>query len=554
MDHDFKFRSRRSNVMALHGMVAASQPLAVQAGLQVLREGGNAADAAVATAAMLAVVEPSLNGVGGDCFALYWDAKSRKVSALNGSGRAAAGADLVELKKRGFAAMPRYHGASVTVPGAVRGWADLLAGHGSMPLSRLIQPAVETARRGYPVTEWIALAWAPGVDKLLRSKPGWKSNEPEPGPEQPSGAEMLLNGCAPRAGEVIKLPTLATTLESIAREGADWFYRGDFARKLAAHVQRYGGWLTADDLAAHTSTWDEPIYADYRGYRLWECPPNGQGLAAIIAANIAGGFGLPRMDEPDRLHIMVESMRLAFADAQRWVCDPAATQIPLKELCSEAYAAKRRALIDPARAAAEVKHGAPIAGSDTVYACAVDAAGNACSFIQSNYTGMGTGLVVPGTGVTLQNRGALFSLDAGHPNALASRKRPYHTIIPALTTRDNELHCCFGIMGGHMQPQAHLQMLVNMVDLGLNPQHALDMPRWQLAAASGATGAGEPGGLLQMEPGFSAATLAELMRRGHRIEVNDARLGFGGGQIIQRVGDVLIAGSDPRKDGCAAGW
>jgi gamma-glutamyltranspeptidase/glutathione hydrolase len=538
-------------------MVATSQPLAAQAGLDVLKAGGSAADAAVATAAMLNVVEPISTGIGGDCFALYWDAKTKRITALNGSGRAPAAASIDELRRLGYARMPTYSGHAVSVPGAVAGWSDLLERHGCMALADVLQPAIWTAENGYPVTELIASGWQTQVKKLLRTS-DWESGDLDNGPPQPSGRELLVDGRAPRPGELMCLPTLAETLRGIAAEGKDYIYRGEFTRKLSEHVQRYGGWITQDDMAAHASTWDEPITADYRGVTLYECPPNGQGLAAILAVNLAAGFDLAAMSEADRLHITVECMRLAFADARHWVCDPRAVDIPLSELISVEYAERRRQRIDPRQAAQDVPYGHPLAGSDTVYLSVVDGEGNACSFINSLYLGTGSGLVVPGTGVSLQNRATLFVLDPDHPNALAPNKRPYQTIIPAMTTRDGELYASFGVMGGYMQPQGHLQMLVNMLDLGMAPQQALDVPRWRLAGLGDPLGAGQPGGLVYMEEGWNFAALAELARRGHRLApVDDFREGhFGGGQIILRDPEtgVLTAGSDPRKDGCAVGW
>jgi gamma-glutamyltranspeptidase/glutathione hydrolase len=332
---------------------------------------------------------------------------------------------------------------------------------------------------------------------------------------------------------------------------------------LSEHVQRYGGWITPDDMATHTSTWDEPISADYRGVKLFECPPNGQGLAAILAVNLAAVFDLAAMSELDRTHVLIECMRLAFADAQRWVADPRVVDIPIAELTSRAYADVRRRTIDMESAAETVAYGAPGHGADTVYLSVVDGDGNACSFINSLYMGTGTGLVVPGTGVSLQNRGALFELDEGHPNALAAGKRPYQTIIPAMTLHSDGdhmggLHACFGVMGGHMQPQGHLQVLVNMVDLGMSPQEALDMPRWQLAAASAGMGASEEGGVVMVEAGWNEETLRGLEHRGHRLRRIDGfgRTAFGGGQVILRdpATGVLIGGSDSRKDGCATGY
>ncbi len=557
MDFDAIFRSRRSNVLSTRGMVATSQPLAAQAGLQILQAGGNAADAAIATAAMLNVVEPISTGIGGDCFALYWDAKSKEVTALNGSGRAPAAASIQELRSLGYTKMPTFTGHAVSVPGAVAGWSDLLERHGRMPLADVLQPAIWTAENGYPVTELIATGWSRQVSKLLRS-PNWISGDLDNGPEQPSGNELLIDGRSPRPGEIMRLPTLAETLRGIAAEGKAYIYQGEFARRLSEHVQRYGGWITPEDMNRHASTWDEPIVAQYRGVQLYECPPNGQGLAAIIAANLADGFDLANMTPVDRLHVLIECMRIGFADAQQWVCDPRVVNIPLPELISREYADSRRSQIDLARAAQSVPYGDPMAGSDTVYLTVVDGEGNACSFINSLYMGTGSGLVVPGTGVSLQNRAALFQLDPEHPNRLEPNKRPYHTIIPAMTTRNGELHASFGVMGGYMQPQGHLQMLVNMIDLGMSPQKALDVPRWSLAGPHAGLGADEAGGLVLIEEGWGFDVLAELTRRGHRLAPVDGfgRAVFGGGQIILRDPEsgVLTAGSDPRKDGCAVGW
>ncbi|MBN1579995.1 MAG: gamma-glutamyltransferase, partial [Anaerolineae bacterium] len=368
MNYDAVFRSRRSNVLATRGIVAASQPLAAQAGLDMLQAGGNAADAAVAVSAMLGVVEPTSTGIGGDLFVLYWDAKTKRVSALNGSGRAASAASIDELKQLGYTAMPAYTGHAVSVPGTVAGWSDLLAKHGSMPLSDVLQPAIWTAENGFPVSELIALGWASQATKLLRA-PDWSSGDLDNGPEQPSGNELLIDGRAPRAGELMRMPTMAETLRGIAAEGRDYIYRGEFAVKLSEHVRRYGGWITPQDMAAHTSSWETPITADYRGVTLYECPPNGQGLAAILAARLAAGFDLASMSEADRLHTLVECMRLAFADAQQWVCDIRQVDIPLAQLCSAEYADRRRPLIDPRRAAQDVPFGDPGRGADTVYFC-----------------------------------------------------------------------------------------------------------------------------------------------------------------------------------------
>jgi len=511
-------------------------------------------------AAMLILAEPISIGVGGDCFALYRDASTKQVAALNGSGRAAAAASIGELRSLGYERMPHYTGHTVSVPGAVAGWSDLLERHDRMSLADALEPAIRTAEHGHPVSELIARGWAGSVRKLLRS-PDWESPD-LPGaaaPQQPSGHELLIDGRAPRWGEVMRLPTLAQTLCGIAEDGRGHIYSGEFARKLSEHVQRYGGWIAPFDMAAHASSWEEPITAHYRGCTLHECPPNGHGLAAVLAANMAAGFDLRAIGKVDRLHILVECMRLAFADAQRWVSDTDMVDIPLDEPCSPAYADWRRRLIDRTRAARCVSYDNPLLGTDTAYMCAVDSEGNACRFIGSLYIGTGTGLVVPGTGVCLQNRASLFVFDPQHPNALAPRKRPYHTIIPAMTTRQGELHASFGVMGGFMQPHGHLQMLVNMVDLEMSPQQALDVPRWRLALDGRVgVGADDPGGLLYVEEGWPFDVMAALAQRGHHLAPIDgsARGVFGGGQIIVRDPQtgVLTAGSDPRKDGCAVGY
>ncbi len=558
MQYDFKFRSRRSNVLSTRGVAAASQPLAALAGLDMLRAGGNAADAAVAMAAALNVVEPFSTGVGGDCFALYWDAATRRVYALNGSGPAAKNASIEEVRRMGYEQMPRFMGQSVSVPGTVAGWTALLERFGTLPLAEVLAPAIRYALEGYPLTEWIGSGWELMASRLLRES----VDESQPrhlqrsGPPQPSGHEFLVEGHAPRVGDVVTLPTLGETLRRIAKEGKDYIYEGEFAERLSAHVQRYDGWLTPEDLHGFEAEWVEPITADYHGVRLYECPPNGQGLAAVMAVRIAAGFELGEMTPNERTHILIECMRQGFTEALQWVSDPHFEAIPYEQLFDSDYIESRRAMIRADRAIPHLETGIQPVGEDTVYVSAVDGAGNACSFINSLYMGGGTGLVVPGTGVFLQNRAALFSLDPVHPNALAGGKRPYHTIIPGMMTKDGELYASFGIMGGFMQPQAHLQALSNLVDLGYNPQQALDMPRFCLDVdGGGGVGAADPGGLVHLEPGFDADALA---RRGHRVDTvrGRGRALFGGGQILLRDPEsgVITAGSDGRKDGCVLGY
>lgn len=549
--------SRRSNVLARNGMVATSQPLAAMAGLRTLLDGGNAADAAVATAAALAVVEPMSTGLGGDAFALFYDAQARpdagrvgtcrdqRVTALNGSGRAPAALHLDELRRAGLSEIPLDSPHSVTVPGTVAAWADLLARHGTMPLGVALQPAIAYARDGFPVSEIIAANWQRLEPKLRR----W-----------PSGAELLPGGRAPRMGEVVRLPELAHTLQVIAEGGAEAFYLGETGRRIAAFVQQQGGRLDTSDLAAHCSTWDEPISLEYHGLRVWECPPNGQGLAALLALGVVAGEDLTVAAPAERWHLLIEAMRLAFADAQRWVADPAFVDLPLAELLSREYLAGRRGQIDALRANPQPRSGLPAAEghflqrasrSDTVYLSVVDGQGNACSFINSLYYGFGSGLVAPGTGVALQNRGALFSLDPAHPNRLEPGKRPYHTIIPALVTQDDDLWASFGVMGGFMQPQGHLQVLVNLLDLALSPQEALDAARFCLLD-------GEPGGSVAIEASAGDELITALRAKGHSVQVKRGleRMVFGSGQVIRRdaANGVLIAGSDGRRDGCAIGW
>ena len=531
------FDSRRSTVLAQNGMVATSQPLAAVAGLRIMMQGGNAVDAAVATAAVLNVVEPVSTGVGGDMFALVWDNKEKKVLALNGSGRAPAAASLEELKSAGHQRMPGTGVHSITVPGAVHGWETLLNACGTMPLSELLQPAVRYAEEGFPVSDVIAYQWSGQLEKLARLS---------------SGQEMLLNGRPPAHGDVMRLPTLARTLRAIAEGGANAFYEGDIGAKMANFVQEQGGWLATEDLANHTSNWEEPISTDYRGVTCWECPPNGQGIAALEALNIAEGFDLKAMGSQtaDTYHHLIESMRLAFADAFRYVADPGHARVPVTELASKSYAASRRSLIDSHAAMPSAPYGQVVGGGDTVYISCVDGQGNACSFIYSIFANFGTGMVVPDTGIVLHNRGSLFSLDPGHPNCLAPGKRPYHTIIPAMATVNGELSLCYGVMGAFMQPQGHLQVISNVVDFGMDPQAALNALRFMVTGDS-----------VLLEEGISEDVAQRLAGMGHQVRVLSSYQrgisgGLGGAQMIQRDPDtgVLRGGSEPRKDGCAVGW
>jgi gamma-glutamyltranspeptidase/glutathione hydrolase len=542
--YKYKFTSHRSPVYGRGGMVATSQPLAVAAGLEILRQGGNAADAAIGTAAALNVTEPTSTGLGGDCFALYYEASSGQITALNGSGRAPANLTLERVHKEGFTdSLPLFHPYTITVPGACAGWCDLLERHGRLSLRQVLAPAVRLAEQGFPVAPITAYFWGHSASRLSSI---------------PGGRELTINGRAPTVGEIFRNPGLGRTLRTIAEGGKVAFYQGEIAEAIASVVRQAGGCLTMDDIAAHTSTWEQPISTTYRGLRLWECPPNGQGLAALLALNLLEGYDLTCLPplSAHRLHLMIEAMRLAFADTCWYVADPAFYPVPLDGLLSKEYAATRRGLIQRNRATLNQLRGTPTSSSDTVYLSAVDADGNACSFINSNYMGFGTGIVPPGWGFTLQNRGLGFSLDPSHPNALAPSKRPYHTIIPAMLTIDAEQSSCvpnilyasFGVMGVYMQPQGHMQVVVTLVDDALDPQSALDLPRFCIEG-------GAAGGRVALEEGIPVEVQAELGSMGHDIySVNGfARAIFGRGQIILRdaLSGVLCGASDPRADGCA---
>lgn len=535
------FNSRRSPVFSRRGIVAASQPLAVAAGLEALAQGGSAADAAIATAATLNVTEPASTGLGGDCFALYYEAATGQVSALNGSGRAPAALTLERARQAGFVdTLPLDHPYTVTVPGAAAGWCDLVERFGRLPMSASLAPAIRLAEDGFPVTPLTAYFWNWSVHGNLGRYPG--------------GRQLTIDGRAPQAGEVFHNPGLARSLREVAEGGRQAFYQGAIAESIAAAVQAAGGCLAVEDLAAHHSTWEEPVSVTYRGTRVWECPPNGQGLAALLALNILEGFDLAEMPpfSASRLHLEIEALRLAFADARWYVADPSFSPLPLADLLSKEYAARRRALIDPALATLDQHHGSPALSSDTVYLSVVDGQGNACSFINSNYDDFGSGIVPDGCGFALQNRGANFSLQEGHPNLLAPGKRPYHTIIPALATRNrgegDQLFACFGVMGGFMQPQGHLQVVTALVDDGLDPQAALDRPRFCLVG-------GEASGVVALEEGIPFQELSNLVDMSHTVAPVSGygREIFGRGQVILRDAEtgVLYAGSDPRADGCA---
>lgn len=535
------FQSRRSPVYSIRGMVASSQPLAASAGLEILSTGGNAADAAIAVAAALNVTEPTSTGLGGDAFALYYDAATREVSAINGSGRAPCALSLERLEKEGLKdSLPPYHPYNVTVPGACAMWCDLSAHLGRLPLAQTLAPAIRLAEEGFPVAPITAWHWQRAAQGQLRTAL--------------NGSELTLEGRGPNPGEIFRNAGLARTLKMIAGGGKKAFYEGEIAEAIVGILQEAGGCIQLEDLAAHQSTWETPISAVYRDLRIWECPPNGQGLTALLALNLLQKYNLASLPplSPERLHLEIEALRIAFADTRHYVCDPAFSSIPLKELLSPDYAEERRKGIDLHYAAPGHRHGFPQAGRDTVYFCVVDGEGNACSFINSNYMGFGTGIVPRGWGFSLQNRGANFSLDPAHPNCLEGGKRPYHTIIPALATRevDDTLYGPFGVMGGFMQPQGHVQVLTRMVDNGLDPQAALDLPRFCIDVE-------KDNNAVSLEDGIPPETASALAGMQHPVEMVSGmnRALFGRGQIILRDPDtgVLCGGSDPRADGCAMG-
>jgi gamma-glutamyltranspeptidase/glutathione hydrolase len=523
-------------------MVASSQPLATAAGLEILARGGNAADAAVATAAALNVTEPTSTGLGGDMFALYYESATTLVTALNGSGRAPAALTLDLLRENGFGSaeaggspLPPFHPFTITVPGACAGWCDLLERHGTLELSTILAPAIHMAEEGYPVAPLTSHFWKGAVKRqLLKSL---------------HGNEMTLDGRGPNPGELFRNPGLARTFKLIASGGKKAYYEGDIAEEITRTVQEAGGCLTGEDLAVHSSSWDDPISTSFGGLRLWECPPNGQGITTLLALNILEGFDLPQDPNcADRLHLEIEALRLAFADTRWYVADPRFVQVPIEELISKEYAAERRKLINPKRATVDQQRGTPVAGTDTVYFCVVDRWGDACSFINSNYMGFGTGIVPHGWGFTLQNRGHNFNLEQNHPNVLAGGKRPYHTIIPAMISHaaDETLFGPMGVMGGFMQPQGHLQIFLALAQ-GLDPQSALDLPRFCIAD-------GTAGGEVALEIGIPRKVKKDLEERGHPIRMVKGweRALFGRGQVILReqASGVLIGGSDPRADGC----
>jgi gamma-glutamyltranspeptidase / glutathione hydrolase len=537
----------RSEVIATHGMAATSHPLVSQIALDVLKRGGTAVDAAIAANAAIGLMEPTGNGVGGDLFAIVWDAKTRKLHGLNASGRSPKSLTLEKLKselaKLDLKSIPPRGPLPVSVPGTVDGWFELHGRFGRIPMKELLQPAIDYARNGFPVTEVIAEGWARNA-QLLKQYPNF-------------AATFMPNGRAPAKGEVFRNPLLANTLAAIAEGGRDAFYRGDIARRIEKYVRANGGYLSAADLAAHVSEWVEPASTNYRGYDVWELPPNTQGIAALQMLNILEAYDLKSMGygSAEYLHLFVEAKKLAFEDRARYYADPAFGRIPLKSLLSKDYAARQRASITPKAALAYAPDPQALEDGDTIYMTVADAAGNMVSLIQSNYRGMGSGMTPDGCGFILQDRGELFSLTAGHANVYAPGKRPFHTIIPAFVTKDGKPWLSFGVMGGAMQPQGHAQILVNLIDFGMNLQEAGDVPRVRHDGSSEPTGERmTDGGEVVLEQGHSADVVKALEARGHRVKVtNDGD--FGGYQaILRNAQGVYFGASESRKDGAAQGY
>lgn len=528
----YPYASRRMVTYARRGMVAASQQLAAQAGLAMLQQGGNAVDAALATAACLTVVEPTSNGIGGDAFALVW--ANGKLHGLNASGPAPQGISLAAVRQKGLRAMPRCGWLPVNVPGIPAAWAALSARFGRLPLTTVLAPAVRYAREGYPVS--------PVVSRLWQEAYAMYAAECREEQFRYWFETFAPEGRPPAPGEMVRLPDHAATLEIIAATGAEAFYRGELAEKIDRFSQWYGGFLRGEDLAAYHPEWVEPIAVNYRGYDVWELPPNGHGLVALLALNILKGFTFPARDMVETYHRQLEAMKLAFADGLAYIAEPAAMKVSVAQLLTDDYAAMRRRQIGTT--AAVPAPGSPDQGG-TVYLAAADGDGTMVSYIQSNYQGFGSGLVVPGTGIALHNRGANFSLDPRHVNCLAPGKRPYHTIIPGFLTHSGRPVGPFGVMGAFMQPQGHVQVVMNTVDFALNPQAALDAPRWQWKA----------GRTVELEPQVPEHIARELAARGHDVCWSLDTAGFGRGQIIWRGEDgVLAGGTEPRADGTVAAW
>ncbi|MGY0633507.1 gamma-glutamyltransferase [Luteimonas sp. A478] len=536
----------RSEVYAPRAMAATSHPLATQIALDVMKAGGSAVDAAIAANAALGLMEPTGNGIGGDLFAIVWDPRTQRLHGYDGSGRSPMALTSGEFQRRGLTAIPPRGPLPVSVPGAVDGWFALHGRFGALPMAEVLAPTIRYAREGHPVHEVIAHYWERSVP-VLSKWPGFS-------------AQFTIDGRAPRRGETWRNPNLADTLEKIAAGGRDAFYKGEIARTIDAYFREHDGFLRYEDLAAHTGDWVDPVSISYRGYDVWELPPSGQGIAALQILNLLEPYDLGSygFGSPEHVHLFVEAKKIAFADRARWYADPAFHPAPVARLISKGYAAERGALISMDRAARQVQPGTPrqLDEGDTIYLTTADANGMMVSLIQSNYRGMGSGMAPPRLGFILQNRGEQFVLRDDHPNGYAPGKRPFHTIIPAFVTRDGKPWLSYGLMGGAMQPQGHVQILVNMIDFGMNLQEAGDAPRIHHDGSAEPVGQNEPmadGGRIELESGFPYETVRALMRMGHSVRFADGP--YGGYQAIQvNPYGGWIGASESRKDGQAAGY
>lgn len=532
----------RSEVIARNGMACTSQPLATQVAIDILKQGGTAVDAAIAANAMLGLVEPTGSGIGGDLFAIVWDAKTKKLYGLNASGRSPMSLTLEYFKKNGIIHIPALGPLPVSVPGCVDGWFELHKRFGRLPMQKILSPAISYAREGFPVSELIAYYWQRNAVRLKQYE---------------GFADVFMpNGKAPSKGEIFRNPYLANTYELIAQKGRDEFYKGSIARAIDDYMKRNGGFLSYNDLAMHKSEWVEPVSSSYRGYDVWELPPNGQGIATLQILNILEQFDIESMGfgSAEYMHLFIEAKKLAFEDRARYYADPDFVKIPYEILISKEYARERAKLIDLNRAARTYDAGILQTGN-TVYLTVADREGNMVSLIQSNYRGMGSGMTPTGLGFVLQDRGELFSLEEGHPNVYAPGKRPFHTIIPGFITKDGKPWVSFGVMGGGMQPQGHAQIIVNLIDFGMNLQEAGDAPRIQHEGSSEPTGERmTDGGMVYLESGFDYQEIRKLLAKGHRIGFSLD--GYGGYQAIMfdEKNGVYIGASESRKDGQAAGY
>ena len=532
----------RASVIAQHGMAATSQPLATQIALDILKQGGTAVDAAIAANAALGLMEPTGNGIGGDLFAIVWDAKTQKLYGLNSSGPSPKTLTLNYFIENGYTKIPSHGPLPVSVPGTVDGWFELHKKFGKLDMTEILEPAINYANNGFPVSELISYYWNASA-RFLKKYPNFEKI-------------YMPNGHAPAEGEIFKNPYLAKTLTKIAKGGRDAFYKGDIAKTIDKFMKEQGGFLTYDDLASYHAEWVEPISTNYRGYDVWELPPNGQGTAALQILNILEQYDIKSMGfgSADYIHVFTEAKKLAFEDRAKYYSDPAFNKLPVKQLISKEYAKERNKLINMKRAARAYGAG-ELEQGNTIYLTVADKDGNMVSLIQSNYRGMGSGMVPTDLGFILQDRGELFSLDKEHKNVYEPGKRPFHTIIPAFVTKDGKPFMSYGVMGGSMQPQGHAQIVVNMVDFGMRIQEAGDAPRMRHDGSSQPTGEKmTDGGVLKLESGIDIEVIRALLKRGHKIQFSNG--GYGGYQAIMwdEINKVYWGASESRKDGQAAGY